>query len=251
MSDDLRRQFQDAATSPSGPVDVDAIAVRAAQLRHRAKAVRLSGSAFVLLLAAGAIAVGVLGGRSTHETEILSTATTPEPTAPTTQAPVTAATIQPTTSTTQGPSTTTPPRLTTTKPPSFDVPVGNYGDAGAGLPHYVLTVSRGADGVATGWLFFVYQDGNTAVAFHYHAIERADDIVTITTDSSSEPFPYVSRSPSATVPPIRVGQTFTATYQAADRTITLQGCSDYLYFANPATSPVPSSCIFTFQGSTI
>ncbi len=177
--------------------------------------------------------------------------TSPPNTTPLTVAPRSTAS-PPTTSTPATSSPTSSTTTPTTAPSSAPtvVPSGDYVDGQAGTPHYVLTVATTSAGFS-GWMFFVYQDGHTSELFHYHADWQSQDTLTVHTDSTTLPFPFYDPPPypEAGSQPISPGRSLPGTYH--DQTLTLTGCSSYLYWADPSNTARPSSCSFGFNGNTI
>jgi hypothetical protein len=138
------------------------------------------------------------------------------------------------------------------RPGPWSVPLqgGYYTDGAAGTPHYDLTVNPVTGGF-TGWLFFVYQDSRVSVLFHYTAAAKSDGTFTLTTDTTSRPFPFTYQSPpfpQVGSAAIGVGRHFTGAYAAS--IMSLDGCQSYLYWANPANLS-SDACTFTFNGAKI
>ena len=111
--------------------------------------------------------------------------------------------------------------------PPIPVPQpGTYQDARAGLPHYTLTVT-GQGRQFTGRIRFIYQDGRTGEDHPYTATMTGPGTFTLS---------------------LTGGSSGTGTFRAD--TVTLDGCGQYLTWANPAAHPgvPPASCTFTHTG---
>ena len=145
-------------------------------------------------------------------------------------------------------SATSTSTVPTTISPSTVQP-GYYVDEQSG-PSYVLVVTTIRVGLS-GWMFFVYMDGHTSEAFHFHSTFQSGGAIVIVTDTTSQPFPdqNPSRFPQSGAQAIPAGHTYRGAFHFP--TLTFPGCSTYLYWANPTNTTSPVSCSFTYHGTSI
>jgi hypothetical protein len=158
---------------------------------------------------------------------------------------VTAKSRPPPPSTTLGATGTTSTTITTEV--IAQLPSGNYDDATANLPRYIITIRTNPSGFI-GWLYVMYQDGRTNPIFHYIAVAHRDGTFTLQTDAASQPFNMgIPGDPSHVgSAPIAPGMTASGTYHQSN--ITLDNCGSYLYWAgSTASDGHPFSCSFSLE----